>query len=492
MYEADRLAVEAGRSGVELMDAAGRAVADTLMTRWENRPVIILCGPGNNGGDGFVAARYLEQSGWSIQLYILGSIDQYTGDALHHAKAWQTESTAKVRPLQTLAIQPHCIVIDALFGAGLARPISNEIEELFTNITSAGCPVVAVDLPSGISGDSGEVMGAALPADITVTFFRKKYGHLLYPGAGYAGEVVIADIGIPETAIATINPGVHENAPDLWADHYPVPANDGHKYLRGHALILGGETMTGAARLAARAARRMGAGLSSIATRPSSFAIYATGDPGTIIEPFNDLKSFLELLVDTRKNAVLIGPGAGVSPETRNLALAALGSGKSVVLDADGLTVFQDDPQALTGAIQYPCVMTPHEGEFKRLFGYEGHKIDRARQASRDTGAVVLLKGPDTVIASPDDRVIINTNAVPDLATAGAGDVLAGIIVALMAQSMSAFDAASAGTWIHGAASAKIGPGLVAEDLCEVLPEIITFVRAIQSRDLRQDRGRTI
>lgn len=479
MYLADRLAIESGTSGIQLMDSAGRAVADAIIEKWPIMPVVALCGPGNNGGDGFVAARYLEASGWPVDLFLLEQVEQLSGDARHHAERWQSCTSSTPKSLNALEIKTDCITIDALFGAGLTRSIEGDIADLFYRIAASDCAVVAVDLPSGISGDTGEILGTAINADLTITFFRKKYAHVLYPGAEHMGKVIVADIGIPEGVLDTIKPLVTENAPSVWRDRYPIPDNDGHKYTRGHALVVGGEKMTGAARLAARAARRMGAGLSTIATSPAAFPIYAAGDPGTMIEAYNDLEEFTALLADSRKNAVLVGPGAGVTERTRKLSIAAFQSEKSVVLDADGLSVFQNDPQVLFEAIKSPCVLTPHEGEFKRLFKCTGDKISRARFAATESGSVVLLKGPDTVIASPDGRVVVNTNAVPDLATAGAGDVLAGIIVALMAQGMAAFDAAAAGAWIHGASSANIGPGLIAEDLCEELPQVIAQIRSL-------------
>jgi len=479
MYRADQLATEQGVSGIQLMDTAGHAVADAIMSRWSVTPVCVLCGPGNNGGDGFVAARYLELAGWPVQVYLLEQIESLSGDAGHHAQLWLNTTSSTLHEIDAVSVTPDSIVVDALFGAGLTRPIDEKLAALFDRIMQAGCPVVAVDLPSGIEGDSGEILGAALKAQVTITFFRKKYGHVLYPGADHMGEVVVADIGIPETVLDDLKPQVMENTPQIWRDLFPTPDNSGHKYSRGHVLVVGGEKMTGAARLAARAARRMGAGLSSIATVPSAFPIYAAGDPGTMVEPYADIPAFEQLLADERKNAVLIGPGAGVTDETRDLALRALGAKKSVVLDADGLSAFQSNPQVLFDAIQAPCVLTPHEGEFKKLFERDGDKIFSARAAALKSGAVVLLKGPDTVIASPDGRIIVNTNAVPDLATAGAGDVLAGIITALMAQGMPAFESAAAGAWVHGAASARIGAGLIAEDLCECLPEILKQVRGL-------------
>ncbi|MDA0704426.1 MAG: NAD(P)H-hydrate dehydratase, partial [Proteobacteria bacterium] len=340
-----------------------------------------------------------------------------------------------------------------------------------------GLDCMAVDVPSGVDGDTGLVRGAAARAFLTVTFFRPKPAHLLYPGRGLCGELVVADIGIPDAVLDDIRPRQWRNDPALWLDGYPWPAAEGHKYARGHALILGGTEMTGAARLAARGAMRAGTGLATIACAPEVWPIYAA-EAGLLTAKISGPADFAALLADERKNALLVGPGGGVSPATREIALAAVASGRACVLDADAIIVFRDAPEALFGAIAGPCVLTPHEGEFGRLFDQAGGKLDRARAAARQAGAVVLLKGPDTVIAAPDGRAVVNANAPATLATAGAGDVLAGVILGLLAQGMPAFEAAAAGAWLHGAAAAAFGPGLIAEDLPDQLPSVLRDLAA--------------
>jgi len=477
MYQADRLAVEAGISGIELMAAAGKAVADVALKRWPKESFSVLCGPGNNGGDGYVAARYLLAAGKDVLLYHLGNPEDMKGDAAHHAALWLDVSGIQPVPLSEVPQNHSTVVIDAIFGAGLTRPVEGDLARLLARIISDSVGILAVDLPSGLNGDSGDVLGYAPHADMTVTFFRKKPGHLLHPGRAHTGDLIVADIGTPESTLKTINPKTSENCPTLWLDQYPALNPDTHKYRRGHLLVLGGEQMTGAARLASRAARRTGAGLTTVVTKQRAFDIYAKGDPGTIVEIADNLEEFTATLSDVRRNAVLIGPGAGVGAETREKCLTALNTGKDVVLDADALTSFQHEPMALFHAIKGPVVLTPHEGEFSRLFNITGNKIARARDAARASGAVIVLKGGDTIVASPDGRASINTNAPADLATAGSGDVLAGIIASLMAQGMPAYESASAGVWIHGECGRLLGAGLIAEDLCEILPEILPKIR---------------
>ena len=467
MGRADRLTIDGGTPGIELMENAGRAVAGAVLQRFPRQPALVLCGPGNNGGDGFVVARHLADAGWPVRLALLGARERLTGDAAQAAARWR----GPVEPLSLDGLGADALVIDALFGAGLSRPVDGLAGAVLARVAEAGCTAVAVDMPSGVHGDTGEVWGTTAPARLTVTFFRKKSGHLLLPGRTLCGEVVVADIGIPSAVLARIEPRQWANAPAEWVGRFPWPRLDGHKYDRGHAMVLGGATMTGAARLAALAARRVGAGLVSIVAAREAIPIYASGQPGTIVMP---LDAWPDLLGDPRHNAVLIGPGAGAGETTRAAVLAALDAGKATVLDADAITSFAGDRAALFAKLSDRCVLTPHEGEFRRLFpAAQGGKVERARAAAREAHAVVLLKGPDTVIAAPDGRAAINTNAPPELATAGSGDVLAGMVLGLTAQGMTAMDAACAAVWLHGDAAAAFGAGLIAEDIVDALPPAI-------------------
>jgi ADP-dependent NAD(P)H-hydrate dehydratase / NAD(P)H-hydrate epimerase len=473
MAEADRLTIAAGTAGTVLMETAGRAVADAISRRFPPCRVAVLCGPGNNGGDGFVVARLLAERGWSVQVALLSDRGALKGDAAAAAERWPGE----VEVLSATSVEGAGLVVDALFGAGLARPIEEIAAEVIAASGKRDAPVIAVDVPSGIDGASGEVRGVAPRATLTVTFFRRKPGHLLMPGRAYCGETIVAPIGIDPVVLNQIAPDTAINHPSWWWDRFPYPDIASHKYSRGHALVAGGAVMTGAARLAARGAAGVGAGLVTVAAPDAAFPTYAAALTGVIVQPIAGTDGFRALLADKRRNAALIGPGAGLGADTRDKALAALTAGKRTVLDADAITVFADSPATLFTAIRGPCVMTPHEGEFARLFDPAGSKLDRARRAAKQSGAVIALKGADTVIAAPDGRATINENAPPTLATAGSGDVLAGIVLGLLAQDMPPFEAAAAAVWLHGEAARRFGAGLVAEDLIEMLPAALSNLK---------------
>jgi NAD(P)H-hydrate epimerase len=480
MAQADRAAIRSGTTGVALMEAAGAAVANAIGTRWSKRPVVVLCGPGNNGGDGFVAARHLHVAGWPVKVCLLGKADALTADAASHFRLWK----GAVEPLSVDSLDGASLVVDALFGAGLSRPVTGIAAGVLATVAERKLPVCAVDVPSGVDGASGAVLGAAAAADLTVTFFRKKPAHLLLPGRRLCGELVVADIGIPDTVLADVPPNTYENDSELWGSVFPFPDIQGHKYGRGHALIVGGSIMTGAARLAAMACARAGAGLVTVAAPAAVWPVYAGALTSTLVQPIPAGDHLDEVLADQRKNVVLIGPGAGASDSTKRQVRQVLEAGRSVVLDADAITVFADDPQSLFKAIKAPCVLTPHAGEFARLFATSGNKLADARKAAALSGAVVILKGADTVIAAPDGRAAINANAPPTLATGGTGDVLAGLITGLMAQGMEAFHAACAAVWLHGLAASLFGPGLVADDLPTLIPRALRrLMRSMGKQD---------
>lgn len=464
MYRADQLAVLAGVPSLTLMENAGRAVAEEIARRFGARPVLVLCGPGNNGGDGFVIARYLKRWGWPVRLSLLGERQALKGDAAAMAARWDGAVE------QGVSIGAARLIVDAVYGAGLSRDFPAALAEA---INGAGVPVVAVDVPSGLDGLTGKPRGSAVRADVTVTFFRRKPGHVLMPGRMLCGETLVADIGIPASVLEDIRPTAWINA------EIPAPCAwlDGHKYGRGHAVVVsGGPLSTGAARLAAQAALRSGAGLVTLSGEASALAVHAAHVSAVMLSDA-DLAT---LLSDKRKNAVLIGPAAGVGEATRDKVDAALMSGAAVVLDADALTSFSDEEEShrlfrLIGMVPgRPVVVTPHTGEFSRLFKgvleESESKLQAARAAAALSGAVIVLKGADTVIATPDGRARINVNAPPSLATAGSGDVLAGIVTGLLAQGLSAFEAAALAVWRHGEAANRHGArGLTAESLLEML-----------------------
>jgi ADP-dependent NAD(P)H-hydrate dehydratase / NAD(P)H-hydrate epimerase len=479
MAQADQLAIAGGVASIALMERAGRAVADAVMARHpRGLRVTVVAGPGNNGGDGFVAARLLAEHGYRVTVMLVGELAQLKGDAALAAKKWPGGVTDDPGFLATADI-----LIDALFGAGLDRLIEGAARAVIETMSALTKPIVAVDLPSGINGTSGAVMGAAVNAAATITFFRKKPGHLLMPGRLHCGAISVADIGIPAAVLDRIGPQTFENVPQLWRKSFPVPRHEGHKYDRGHAVVISGPSWsTGAARLAARGALRAGAGLVTIASPREALAVNAAANLAVMVRPVDGAAELTEFLSDRRLNAVAIGPGLGVSETTCQLVLAALAGERAVVLDADAITSFAKAPRRLAEALQArrqkPTLLTPHEGEFSRFFCVldertkVGSKLERARAAAKLVGATVLLKGPDTVVASGDGRASIAANAPPYLATAGAGDVLTGIAAGLLAQGMPALEAASAAVWLHGEAADAFGPGLISEDLPETLPRV--------------------
>jgi NAD(P)H-hydrate epimerase len=479
MAQADRFAIAAGTSGERLMEAAGAAVARETARAFPAGPIVVLCGPGNNGGDGFVAARLLAERGLEVGVALLGDRAALRGDAALAAADW----TGPLAPLDAADPSLADLVVDALFGAGLVRDVESEARAAVERVNAAGRPVLAVDIPSGIDGDTGQVRGAAVRATATVTFARRKPGHLLFPGRAHCGPVEVADIGITDATVAAIEPNALANAPELWRSSFPRPSIEGHKYGRGHALVLsGGPTHTGAARLAAQAALRAGAGLVTVASPSDALAVNAAQLTAVMLRRCDDAADLTETLADARFNAIAMGPALGVGRRTRDLVREACAAGRALVLDADALTSFAGDDVTLASALdrgRSRAVLTPHEGEFARLFSEDASILDapsklvRACRAAARTGAVVVLKGPDTVIASADGRAAVNENGSPYLATAGSGDVLTGMVAGLLAQGMPAFEAACAAVWLHAEAGASFGPGLVATDLPELLPGVL-------------------
>ncbi len=478
MAEADRLTIAGGLASLTLMENAGSAVAEAVAARLPvGSRIAVLAGPGNNGGDGFVAARQLAKKGYAVNILLVGAQEKLKGLAAASAKAWNGPIAAAA----PAGLAGADIIVDALFGAGLDRPVDGVARAMIEAVNAQGAPVVAVDLPSGTNGNSGAVMGVAVRAAQTVTFFRKKPGHLLMPGRAYCGATSVVPIGIADTVLTHIAPRTFENIPELWRRVFPVPRPEGHKYHRGHVVVVSGPSWsTGAARLAARGALRAGAGLVTSASPREALAVNAAANLAIMVRPVDGAAELTRFLADPRLNGLALGPGLGVGEQTCELVLAALAGERAVVLDADAITSFADAPQRLAGAFKArrdkPTVLTPHDGEFSRYFHAldentkVGSKLDRARLGSERMGAVVLLKGADTVVAAPDGRASIAANAPTYLATAGAGDVLTGIVTGLLAQGMPAFEAVSAAVWLHGEAARAFGLGLIAEDIPEMLP----------------------
>jgi hydroxyethylthiazole kinase-like uncharacterized protein yjeF len=455
MARADAAAIAGGVPGITLMEAAGRAVARAAARRFRPTRTLVLAGPGNNGGDGWVAARLLEAAGWPVLVAPLAP-PRPGSDAALAARGWKGPVVAP----SVAEVRRAGLVIDAAFGAGLSKPLDGLPAEL---LSAATAPLLAVDVPSGVDGATGEARGPAPRAALTVTFFRRKPGHLLLPGRLLCGELLLADIGLPESVLAEVAPRAWRNAPPLW--RLPRPGAESHKYSRGHVAVAAGPGMTGAARLVAAAARRAGAGLLTVtAPDAATAAVLRSGEAGVIVS-----ENRAAVLADPRIATWVVGPG--LPPETAAPILReAIAAGRQVVADAGAL---RTSLAALAGA----AVLTPHTGEFAALFGPPGgDRLSAIRAAAVASGAVVVLKGADTIVAAPDGRLAINDNAPPTLATGGTGDVLAGIVAALLAQGLPPFEAAAAAVHLHGAAAALGGPGLIAEDLPGLIPRALATI----------------
>lgn len=510
----DACAIARGVPGRALMEAAGTELARIARAAApQARAAAVLCGPGANGGDGFVAARRLAAAGLATRVYLLGPRAALAGDAALAAADW----TGEVLPLEDWRGAGDDLVIDALFGAGLSRPLSGAALEAVRRLAAwrgRGGVAVAADIPSGIDGDSGQALGEAAACDVTVTFVRRKPGHVLLPGRIACGRTVVVDIGQPEGCVAAAAGGLRTVGPAGWRAAWRGARVAGHKYERGHCVVVsGGMTQTGAARLAARAALRVGAGLATLAAPGAALAVAASHLTAIMLRRCDDAAALTEILSDRRLNAVALGPAGGVGARMREMTLAALASAAAATLDADALTSFAEEPEALFAAIKaralplspegsegegrpspapgpwtpFPSasptpgvtdgasvVLTPHEGEFARLFGRgEGSKLARAQAAAVASGAVVILKGADSVVAAPDGRAAMLDFDAPWLATAGSGDVLTGLVAGLTAQRVPAFEAGCAAVWLHAQAGRRLGPGLIAEDLPEALPAIL-------------------
>lgn len=497
MAEADRLAIAAGPfDGIGLMRNAGRAVAALVLARFPGAACVhVLAGPGNNGGDGYVVAKILRESGVAVSLWASGSPRAGSDAALA-----ADECPVQARPLAAFEAGAGDVVVDALYGAGLSKPLEGAAARAVALVAAKGLPVVAVDLPSGVSGESGAVLGSAFKATVTVTFARRKPGHLLLPGRDLCGELIVADIGIAASVVETLAVSTFENKPALWQRSFPSPAVDTHKYRRGHVGVFsGGASSTGAARLSALAAARSGAGAATVLSPADAMPVNAAHLTAVMLRQVDELADLAAFLADRRPSAFVLGPAFGVGDKARAFALAVLAAGgeagsgaEGLVLDADGITSFRDEPgQLFTAAARSGApalVLTPHEGEFARLFPAIAadsslSKLGKARAVAVAAHAIVIYKGADTVIAAPDGRAAINANGAPWLATAGSGDVLAGIVAGLIAQGMPAFEAACASVWLHAEAGSRFGPGLIAEDLPGALPPVLRDLFSLPPRN---------
>ncbi|MDB5396081.1 MAG: uncharacterized protein JWM91_3587 [Rhodospirillales bacterium] len=470
----DQAAIAAGTPEIDLMERAGAATVAAIRARWQPVSTLVLAGPGNNGGDGYVVARLLVEAGWQVRIAGACARERLSGAARIAADRWQ----GAMRAIDPDILDGAELVVDALFGTGLRRPLDGALRATVEALNARPVPVVAVDIASGIDSDTGAILGAAVKANLTVTFFRRKPGHFLLPGRLNAGDIVVSTLDVSDAVYAAIPASLFANTPDLWIADFPWPTQDSHKYTRGHAILLGGTAMTGAARLAAHAAQRIGAGLVTIAADPSVVQLYAAWRADLLVTALPSGDSFRDLLADRRLNAVLLGPGSGSDARLEAAIAAALDAEVGLVLDADCFRILAERANGLLERLNGHVVMTPHEGEFARLFGKPAPRLPAALKAAREICATLVLKGSDTIIAGADGKAVINTGAPPDLATAGSGDVLAGLIVGLVANRLHPMLAATIACWVHGEAASLFGPGLLAGDLADLVPRVLAVLRA--------------
>ena len=448
----------------DLIERAGERVVEIILKHFSHRPAIVLCGPGKNGEDGKVVARLLKEKGWPVEIITLNALPSF--EKIQHSLS-QAE-----------------LIVDGLLGSGLSKPLEGDILKLVELINASEKSVVAIDIPTGIDMDSGACYGIAVQATYTVTFLRARPCHYLLPGRIYTGKLYVKDIGIPDTFLPPIT--YYVNAPSLWGEFLKGPQPLDHKYTRGACLVIGNGCMPGAVRLASLAARRVGAGLVRLMCKVEEYPIFATIAWGEIVTPVSTAQEFLDWVMDKRFNALLWGAGALPKDSTREQAILLLASKKPCVLDGGALSSFEGKTQDLTSHLHQNVILTPHEGEFQRLFphlAFLRNKAEKALKAAAEAGAVIVLKGYDTIIASPQGELIINENAPATLATAGTGDVLAGLMVGLLAQGLPPFQAAAAGVWIHGNAANHLGLGLIAEDLLSEIPDVLQLLNALHCSD---------
>ncbi len=489
MGQADRYAIAQGRPGSRLMDAAGQGLVDAITRRYAPRPTAVLCGPGNNGGDGWETAARLQALCWPIRVFSLVERQALKGDAAQAAAKW----TGIVEPLEACAPSEFGLIVDALFGAGLTRPLEGEAARLAEH-SKGNSVIVSADVPSGIDGDRAQAEGPAFKADLTVTFHRLKPAHLLQPARAQCGEIVLVDIGIPDGWQDAALACGQVNHPGLWPLAQTMPDAGAHKHSRGRLAVLSGPAgATGAARLSAKAGLMAGAGFVTLLTTPGQLHDVSLAEPSIVTRRYDPAAPFVDALNETRAGAAVLGPGAGVTQRLENQVLSALGQGVALVLDADALSVFEPAPEALFTALHPGVVLTPHGGEFARLFSDLSadpalNKMEQTRQAAKRAGCTVLFKGADTVIAEPGGAVRVNVHASPILATAGTGDVLAGLIGALLSQGLTPFDAASAAAWIHGEAGRRCGLGSTVLTVLDRLPAALAHTHTLHHRAAAQQR----
>jgi len=475
----DKKTIKKFLPGYKLMENAGGEIFKIIKKKFKKKNKIkILCGPGNNGGDGFVVAKLLKENGYlNVDLFSLLAKKELKGDA----KLAANNFNGKLKSFSNFKVSSDDLIIDGLFGSGLKKNISGNLKRIIEKINLKKPYCISIDIPSGINGDTGEIQGIAIQSKDTITFTRRKPGHLLTPGKEYCGNLITVDIGINLKNLG-FKPKIFENHPDNWKNNFPWPNQKSHKYTRGYSLIICGEKMTGASRLAARGAARIGCGLICLGVPRKAFNIYATENPIALIEKVEDEKDLNALFKDKRINTILIGPGLGISHKKLKLILKTVKEkGRTIVLDADAL---KNNFKKIVSKNKTRIVITPHQGEFSQVLKSlkiknTKNKFLSANGFVKKTKINLILKGNITIISSQDGRISINTNTSPFLATGGSGDVLAGMITGLIAQKMDIFNACCAAVWIHGEIGKLKGPGLIAEDLPEMIPKVLKKIKKI-------------
>lgn len=501
MRAIEMAAIESGEvTGLELMERAGRGVVEAIFEEWPelretSHRAVVLCGPGNNGGDGFVVARLLKEWGWEVEVFLYGDAEKLPPDAKVNYERWCELGEVILWDRHRIAGSRADLFVDAVFGAGLTRQVPDNVGKPFVSLYADGATfgrLVSVDAPTGLCMDSGRPLGeffGSVFSWLNVTFHQQRIGQYLAEGPAHCTKNVVKDIGLRSGSVSSTVTLVTEWYLEMTSTWELMKSDQDHKYSHGHALILsGGAGKSGAARLAARGALRVGAGLVTLGVPGEAMDEVAAQITAVMMREVVDAPALGEFLGDARLNALCLGPALGLGA-ARELVPVALEAGRATVLDADALTAYGDDPQLLFDMLHGCCVLTPHAGEFKRLFpdiaeklaapatkGPAYSKVDATREAAARAGCVVLFKGPDTVIADPEGRCSINSahydRAAPWLATAGSGDVLAGIITGLLARGFQPMQAAETGAWLHVEAARAFGPGLIAEDLPEMLPKV--------------------
>ena len=478
----DELSVKHGVSLSKLMENAGNASFQVIVDRiipdlsnFNNR-ITVLCGPGNNGGDGFVIAKKLIEKNFDVKVCSPFNKNSFNSTALEKLEI----SNFDLLEVSQDLFKNSDLIIDALFGIGLNRDIDKKLIDLIDLINKEKNYVVSIDIPSGLVTDTGEKKPTSINADHTITFQSPKPCHFLLPGKINTGELSVVDIGVPEQIFEGVkkSSNIFLNTSDLWKNYFPWPKEYDHKYSRGHLLVQSGDQFsTGASRLASLSALRIGAGVVTLASSDEAALINASHLTSVMVKNISNISNFINFAKNRKVTSLLIGPGCGVTDYTKKLSLNVIELGLPVVLDADALSVFKNDPDELFSSIKKyndRVILTPHEGEFNRIFkDRKGSKLSAASDAAKLSGATIIYKGNDTVISNPDGLLAISDKSSPFLATAGSGDILAGICAGLLSQGMNSFFAACAGQWFHKKIGEIPRPGMIADDMPAIIENFL-------------------